>query len=92
MVKSSANCSDERRRKKPNSHPLLVVMAITAVLLFSSTISGLIPSSSTILDLSAYIVFSQAQQNQTGNMTTNNTNVTTAGACAYIEMLHPRQI
>jgi uncharacterized protein DUF1264 len=92
MVINNANCSDERRRKKPNSHPLLVAMAITTVLLFSSTISGLIPSSSTILDPSAYIAFAQGQQNQTGNMTsTGNTNATTAAASSYNEMLNPRQ-
>jgi hypothetical protein len=57
MVINNANCSDERRRKKPNSHPEVVAIAITAVILFSSTISGLFPSSSTTLDLSAYIAF-----------------------------------
>ena len=73
--------------KKPNSHPAVVAIAITAVILFSSTISGLFPSSST-LDLSAYIPSVQAQQNQTGNMTTtgNNINATTAAASSYNEI------
>lgn len=80
--------------EKNQTHiPVVVAIAITAVFLFSSTISGLFPSSSTTLDLSAYIAFAQAQQNQTGNMTTtgNNTNATTAAASSYNEMLNPRQ-
>jgi Protein of unknown function (DUF1264) len=70
------------------------VTAITAVLLFSSTIMvGLFSSSGTTLDVGAYIAFAQTQQNQTGNMTAtgNNTNATIAAASSYNEMLNPRQ-
>jgi hypothetical protein len=93
MVFDNINCSEERQRKKSKLHSGLFVTAITAVLLFSSTIMvGLFSSTGTTLDVGAYIAFAQTQQNQTGNMTTtgNNTNATIA-ASSYNEMLNPRQ-
>lgn len=89
--------SDEGQRHNSKSYPVLVVTAITAVLLSSSTIvSGLFPTSSVALDIGVHTAFAQAQGNQsesnmtaTGNNTTTNTTI--AAASSYNEMLNPRQ-
>ena len=94
MANNIVNPSDERQRQNPKSHLVLVVLAITAVLLFSSTImSGPFSGSGTAFNAKSISAFAQAQQNQTSNMTTtgNNTNTTIAAASTYNEMLNPRQ-
>jgi hypothetical protein len=84
-------------REDTKSHARWVVTAITALLLFSSTVvSGLFPGSGTALDAKPPSVFAQAQQqNQTSNMTSTGNNATTnttiAAASSYNEMLNPRQ-
>src|SRR5215204_1920521 len=80
-------------REHTKSHARWVVTAITALLLFSSTVvSGLFPA----LDAKPPGVFAQAQQqNQTSNTTSTGNNATTnttiAAASSYNEMLNPRQ-
>ena len=90
MAINIVNSSDEKQHTK--SHAVLVVTAITAALLFSSTIvSGLFPGSRVVLDIGTHRAFAQ-QQNQTGAATAgNNTNTTIAAASTYNEMLNPRQ-
>jgi hypothetical protein len=84
-------------REDTKSHARWVVTAITALLLFSSTVvSGLFPGSGTALDAKPPSVFAQAQQqNQTSNTTSTGNNATTnttiAAASSYNEMLNPRQ-
>ena len=84
-------------REHTKSHARWVVTAITALLLFSSTVvSGLFPGSGTALDAKPPSVFAQAQQqNQTSNTTSTGNNATTnttiAAASSYNEMLNPRQ-
>src|ERR671912_1881683 len=84
-------------REHTKSHARWVVTAITALLLFSSTVvSGLFPGSGTALDAKVPSVFAQAQQqNQTSNTTSTGNNATTnttiAAASSYNEMLNPRQ-
>ena len=90
MAINIVNSSDEKQHTK--SHAVLVVTAITAALLFSSTIvSGLFPGSMVVLDIGTHRAFAQ-QRNQTGAATAgNNTNTTIAAASTYNEMLNPRQ-
>jgi hypothetical protein len=78
-------------REDTKSHARWVAIAITALLLFSSTVV-----SGTALDAKPPSVFAQAQQqNQTSNTTSTGNNATTnttiAAASSYNEMLNPRQ-
>jgi Protein of unknown function (DUF1264) len=95
MVTNIVNSLDEKQHTK--SRAVLVVTAITASLLLSSTIvSGLSPGIGVVLDIGTNRAFAQQQQqNQTGNAATtgnnNTTNTTIAAASTYNEMLNPRQ-
>ena len=58
----SINIVNSAERQNAKSHPILVVTAITAALLFT-IVSGLFPGSSVALDVGAYTAFAQ-EQNQ----------------------------
>jgi Protein of unknown function (DUF1264) len=88
-----ANNTEEPMHKLQYIKSIILVIAVSDVLFFSSTIvSGLFLGSVTVVD--APKAFAQEQQNQTTNASTpsnNATNATIAAASTYNEMLNPRQ-